>query len=126
MGTALAGLEPEDIEAHLVLAAAAEGDALAEQIVVRLGDRLARICSLVAGLLDLNGIIVTGPLAPALGGVVESAREALSNYLYAPWLEIAVSELGADAVRLGAVHFAVDRVRQRALQGAPADPRQRS
>lgn len=120
-GSALADLRVEDLDAHRVMSVAEQGDELAGRIVERLGDRLARICAVLAGLLDLDRIIVAGPSAPELSGVVRSAAAALSDYLYAPWLQITASELGADAVRLGAVRCAVERVRQRALQGLPTE-----
>lgn len=116
-GSALADLGADKVEAHHVLAAADQGDELAGRIVHGLGDRLARMCTVLAGLLDLDRIVVTGPLAPELTDVVRAAEAALSDYLYAPWLELSASQLGADAVRLGAVRFAVDRVRARALEG---------
>lgn len=118
-GSVLADLSLDELEAQSVLAAAEQGDELAGMIVERLGDRLARICTVLAGLLDLDKIILSGPLAPQLAQVVTSAETVLSNYLYAPWLQIATSELGADAVRLGAVQFSVDRVKRRALQEVP-------
>lgn len=104
------------VEAEHVLAAAAAGDRLGLKIVDALADRLARICAVIAGLLDLDRIVVSGAVAAGLFDVVHEARKKLAAYLYAPWLEISVASLGADSVRAGAVHMAVEHVRQNALK----------
>ncbi|MBE1515918.1 ROK family protein [Nesterenkonia halotolerans] len=117
----LGALTAEEVTSEHVFAAARGGDALALEIVDQIADRLARICVVIAGLLDLDRILVSGAIAPALTGVVEAAREKLTHYLYAPWLEINVSTLGADAVRRGALRLAVDRIKAQALDAAPPE-----
>ncbi|MBE3000666.1 ROK family transcriptional regulator [Nocardiopsis sp. HNM0947] len=116
-GGALAAYGQDEVQAEHVFAAARDGDPLAVEIVDRLADRLARICVVLVGLLDLDRIVLSGAVAPALSGLVEAARATFAEYLYAPWLDITVSELGADAVRTGAVRCAVEQVHARALQG---------
>lgn len=115
--SALAGKEAEQVTAQDVFSAADDGDALALQIMDALADRLARVCAVLTGLLDLDRIIVSGAVAPALHDVAKAAKEKLHAYIHAPWLEITASELGADAVREGAVGNAIERVRRRAFDG---------
>lgn len=117
----LSGLRADEVQAEQVFAAASRGEAVALEIIDELADRLARICVVLTGLLDLDRIVVSGAVAPALAGVVASAKEKLSAYMYAPWLDIATSSLGEEAVRIGAVASAVERVQERALDGEPAE-----
>ncbi|WP_129656816.1 ROK family transcriptional regulator [Rothia halotolerans] len=117
--TSLERRPPGGPSAKEVFEAADRGDAVAAGVVARLADVLARVCVVLAGPLDLDRIVVSGGIAPALEGVVRAARERIAEHLYAPWLEVVVSELGADAVRVGAVHSAVELVRAKALDEAP-------
>lgn len=116
----LGAASPEEVTSEHVFAAAAQGDRLALEIMDQLADRLARICVVLAGLLDLDRILVSGAIAPALTDVAASAKLKLAQYLYAPWLRIEASALGADAVRRGAIRLAVDRIKDQALPGGPA------
>lgn len=111
----------EEVTSEHVFAAAAQGDPLAEEIMDQLADRLARICVVLAGLLDLDRILVSGAIAPALRGVAARAKQKLTQYLYAPWLEIDASTLGAQAVRRGAVRLAIDRIKDQALHRSAED-----
>ena len=114
-GSVLATVDPDRLDAADVLAAAAAGDAVARKICERLADRLARVCAVLGGLLDLDKVIVTGAMAPALGPVVDRARGLLGVHLHDPGLEVMISDLGPDVVRAGAVRLAVDHVRAHAL-----------
>ncbi|WP_010524697.1 ROK family transcriptional regulator [Nesterenkonia sp. F] len=116
-GRLLGGRGPDEVRAEHVLRAAAEGEAFAVEIVEELGERLARICAVLGGLLDLDRVIVSGAVARALGDVVAAARRRLPALLDDPRVEIEASTLGGAAVRRGAVHLAVRQVRA----AAPAD-----
>lgn len=109
-GRLLDGRGPEEVRAEHVLTAAASGEALATEIVEELGERLARICAVLGGLLDLDRVIVSGAVAGALGEVVAAARRRLPALLDDPRLEIEASTLGGSAVRRGAVRLAVRQV----------------
>ncbi|WP_166851314.1 ROK family protein [Isoptericola sp. BMS4] len=111
----LARVPAARLDAAHVLAAADDGDPLALRVRERLADRLSRVCAVLAGLLDLDRVIVTGAMAPALGAVVERARALLPGHLHDPAVEIVVSDLGPEVVRAGAVRMAVDHVRSHAL-----------
>lgn len=118
-GTALETVGAEAVRAEHVFAAAEQADDLALEIVDLLAERLARICTVLAGLLDLDRIVLTGATAAELSHVVASARRKVAAHLYAPWLQIETSELGTEAVMSGAVRHAVSQVRERALAGEP-------
>jgi predicted NBD/HSP70 family sugar kinase len=115
LGSELARVELEDLHAEQVLAAAAAGDAVALRVCEHLADRLARVCAVLAGLLDLDRVVVTGAMAPALEPVVERARMLLAAHLHDPALEVVVSDVGPEVVRAGAVRHAIDHVRAHAL-----------
>lgn len=112
------------VEAEHVFAAAAAGDPLGLQIREELSDRLARICAVLAGILDLDRIVISGAVAAGLAEVTESARIKLDQYLHAPWLDIDIAADGAHSVRLGAVRRAVDWIHENALQIQPGEFRQ--
>ncbi|MFE6967727.1 ROK family transcriptional regulator [Isoptericola sp. NPDC057653] len=114
-GSVLADVPRDLLDAERVLEAAAAGDAVARQVVDGLADRLARVCAVLSGLLDLDRVIVTGAMAPALGPMVERARGLLPDHLHDPAVEVMVSDLGPDVVRTGALRLAVEHVRARAL-----------
>lgn len=119
-GSPLRGQDPATLDAADVLAAAREGDAVAGTIVDRLADRLARVCAVIASLLDVERIVVGGALAPALGPVVERAAERLPSYIHPPVPAIVASGLGSDAVHVGAVRRALAIVRASPFDFEPA------
>lgn len=110
-GSPLRAHDPATLDAADVFAAAQEGDAVALRIVDRLADRLARVCAVIASLLDVERIVVGGALSPALGPVVERATERLPSYIHPPVPAIVASGLGSDAVHVGAVRRALAVVR---------------
>ncbi|MFI6423441.1 ROK family protein [Promicromonospora sp. NPDC050880] len=110
-GSALGGHDPATLDAADVLAAAQGGDAVAVGIVEQLADRLARVCAVIASLLDVERIVVGGALAPALGPVVARAAERLPSYIHPPVPAIVASALGSDGVHVGAVRRALAIVR---------------
>lgn len=103
-------LGPES-DAAAVFAAARVGDPVAISIVDRLGDRLARVCVLLASLLDIDRVVVAGAIAEPAAAVIDRARDLLDGGHFDPVPEIVASSLGADVVVLGAVEHAVDAVR---------------
>lgn len=100
-----------DSDAADVFAAARAGDPVARAIVDRLGDRLARVCVLLASLLDIDRVVVAGAIAVPAAPVIERARALLDRWHFDPVPEIVASSLGADVVVIGAVAHAVDAVR---------------
>ncbi|ROP65366.1 ROK family protein [Curtobacterium sp. PhB115] len=98
-------------DAAAVFRAAADGDPAARTIVDRLGGRLARVCVLLASLLDIDRVVVAGAIAAPAAAVIDRARAWLESGEFDPVPEIVASSLGADVVVIGAVAHAVDAVR---------------
>jgi predicted NBD/HSP70 family sugar kinase len=98
-------------DAALVFEAAGSGDPVARTIVDRLGDRLARVCILLASLLDIDRVVVAGAIAQPAVAVIDRARDLLAEGHFDPVPELVASSLGADVVVIGAVAHAVDAVR---------------
>lgn len=110
----LAGLRrrlPDPVGLADVVAAARTGDPDALAVVDRLGDRLARVCAVLGGLLDVRRVVVGGAVAASADLVIERAAAVLATYMHLPVPEVTASELGADGVVLGAVRRAVGLVR---------------
>lgn len=112
----LATIPDEAISASDVFAAAAAGDATALGIIDRLGRRLARVAEVLVSLLDIERVVVAGAIAPAIGPIIETARAALRGEPHAPLPEVVASELGGDAVLLGAVDHGLALVRANPLE----------
>lgn len=114
--TSLAHWPPEKLTAENVFAEAERGDAVASAIVAELTDSLARVCAVLAGPLDLDRINIAGGAAPAFRGKTAEIHRQLQRYLNTPWVEIRTSTIGEEAVRLGALQSAIERVRLNALE----------
>jgi predicted NBD/HSP70 family sugar kinase len=115
----LFGLTSEELTAEVVLTSAAAGDQTSSDIVGRLGDRLARVCLVLASLLDIERVIVGGAIAVAAGPVIARARTVLGTNATLPGPEIVASPLGADAVVLGAIQRGLTLVRSNPLGFLP-------
>ncbi|ARC58523.1 N-acetylglucosamine repressor [Frondihabitans sp. 762G35] len=116
----LARMPLAELTAARVFEAAEAGDPGSIVIVRRLGERLARICLVLASLLDVERIVLVGALAASAGGVLEEARAVLRDEFYPPVPELVASPLGADAVVLGAVARGLGLVRAEPLAFVPA------
>lgn len=107
-------------DAVAVFAAARAGDEFANAIVDQLADRLARVCAVIAALVDPERIVVSGAIATSLDHLVEEATGRLTEYAQRPVPTIVASTLGADVVRAGALHRALALVRADPLSFAVA------
>ncbi|MEJ3404610.1 ROK family protein [Rathayibacter sp. YIM 133350] len=116
----LAQLDPATLDEHDVARAAAEGDDAATAIIARLSERLARICIVLGDLLDVDRIIVGGPVVDSLGVVIEAAAASLAASEDPTAPELVASELGTFGVGIGAVEHALGQVREHALGLVPA------
>lgn len=114
--TSLAHWSPEKLTAENVFAEAERGDKVASAIIAELTDSLARACAILAGPLDLDRINIAGGAAPAFRGKTTEIHQQLQRYLNTPWIEIRTSTIGEEAVRLGAIQSAIERVRLAALE----------
>ncbi|HEY5858209.1 MAG TPA: ROK family protein [Aldersonia sp.] len=100
-----------------VFAAAARNDPLALDIVERLGERFAIVIATIASLINPQTVVVAGGVAPVCGAVITAIESRIGRYTdVAP--RIVASQLGSDVVLIGAVHAAIDYVREHALDTA--------
>ncbi|MGU3409688.1 ROK family protein [Microbacterium sp. M1A1_1b] len=97
-------------DAAAVFAAARSGDPVALDVVEQLGDRLARVCVVLASLLDIDRVVVAGAIAQPAGAVIDHAQTLLHKWSLDPVPEIVASTLGADVVVHGAIALALDVV----------------
>ncbi|MGC0274594.1 ROK family protein [Pseudactinotalea sp. Z1739] len=102
----------EHPDAIAVFAAARAGDEVAIGIVDELAERLARVCAVIATMLDLERIVVSGAIAPALDHLVHEATRRLTEHVHPPVPTIVASSLGGDVVRAGALHRALAIVQE--------------
>ncbi|MEU7429914.1 ROK family transcriptional regulator [Streptomyces sioyaensis] len=114
--SSLRKLDPQDIDAQAVFAAAAAADPLAEEVVDRLGARFARVVSVLAVLLGVERIVLAGALAGSYTGVLQIIERDLPLYVNPPLPTVVASALGGDAVSVGAVRQALDHVFEHALE----------
>ncbi|GAA2165137.1 ROK family transcriptional regulator [Actinomadura napierensis] len=111
-GASLAGLAsagPALDDAERVLAAAGRGEHAALDAVDRLAARMARGVAAIALALDPEMIVIGGPLAGAGASLVDALRRHVPPLCLSP-VRIEASRLGDEAIGLGAVRLALDRV----------------
>jgi predicted NBD/HSP70 family sugar kinase len=108
----LRDLPPEQVGAAEVFRAAAAGDALAQRILERLAERLARIVVVLESLLDVERVVVAGDTAKSLEPVLEHTRAVLEAEYYPPFPDLVASTLGARVVVDGALEYGLSRVRE--------------
>src|SRR5262249_4298729 len=97
-----------------LFAAAAEGDRAALAIVDRIAARFARGLAVLLLVLDPEEIIIGGGVSRA-GDTLLTAIERHLRPRALTWPRLALSDLGGDAVALGAVRRALDHVEDRLL-----------
>jgi predicted NBD/HSP70 family sugar kinase len=114
--SALARLDPGALEAEAVFAAARSGDALAEDVLERVGVRLARVVTTLASLLDPERVIIAGAVAASCGPMIRTVERELARWLEPPRPVVLASVLGGEVVSIGAVGRALDHVREHALE----------
>lgn len=112
----LAALPAESLTAVDVFAAAQAGDALARDVLDRIGERIARIAAILVSLLGIERIVLAGAVASSLEPVLVRAREVLPDIADAPYPELVASGLGRDAVVRGALEHALTRLREDPLE----------
>jgi predicted NBD/HSP70 family sugar kinase len=99
-----------EINAEDVFQAAREGDPFAEDIIARLGARLARIAVVLSSLLDIERVVIAGGISSAIEPVLEHARSLLPTNSGLPLPDLVASTLGAEAVVQGAIASALTRI----------------
>lgn len=103
------------LPAELVFHAAQSGDELAAEVVDELGKTFAIAISTMCSFVDPTTVILAGGITPSSQPVVDSINAYIEAILPTPPRVIA-STFGSDVVLLGAVHEAINAVRERALE----------
>lgn len=111
-----AGIEAED-----VFAAAAKGDAVAENILERLADRMARVVGTVATVFNPDLVVIGGAVANSAEVLIAPIARKLADFTATP-PRVAVSPLGDTMVTVGAVRGALDYVEENSLDLELAAP----
>ncbi|MCX2748101.1 ROK family transcriptional regulator [Arthrobacter sp. MI7-26] len=103
-----------EITAQHVFAAAALGDKVALGILDRLSDRLARVVSTMAIMLNPELVVIGGAVADSASVLLEPTARKLAAYTATP-PRLAASPLGDAIVGIGAVRHALDHVEKNSL-----------
>jgi predicted NBD/HSP70 family sugar kinase len=107
----LAGGDSDGIDAEVVFAAAAQGDAAATEIVDELLERLARGVAAAAIVLNPEAVIIGGGVSRAGERLLEPLTRRIPELVPLP-PRVLLSTLGEEAVALGAVRLAVQAVEE--------------
>ena len=117
--TELAGGDPEAVDAEVVFAAAAQGDASAREIVAELTRALANGVAAVVAVLNPATVIVGGGLSRAGNALIEPLERHVVERVPVP-PRLVLSTLGEESVVLGAVRLALQRADERLFSFAEA------
>ncbi|MCU1405350.1 MAG: hypothetical protein JWQ43_1653 [Glaciihabitans sp.] len=121
--SSLSDVARQDLDAARILAAADAGDLFALGLVDRLADRLARICLVLSGILDVDKIIIAGALAPSISLLVDRTAPRLAALAHRAAPEVVASALGDSVVATGAIEHALAEVKEHALELRPVGTR---
>jgi predicted NBD/HSP70 family sugar kinase len=108
--------------AEVVFRAAESGDRAALQLIDRMAERLARICAVLGGLLDVERIVFSGAVAASLGLLLPRTAALLDGLTHLPAPQLVASPLGGGVVSIGALARALEIVRTNAIALEPAAP----
>jgi predicted NBD/HSP70 family sugar kinase len=107
------------VSARFVFEAAAGGDAAAQEILGRIGRRMARVISMLGTFLDPELVVIGGAVAASAAMLLPTITAELPRLTETP-PRVVVSGLGDAIVAMGAVRLALDYVEQNALGLMPA------
>ncbi|MFC3493901.1 ROK family protein [Glycomyces rhizosphaerae] len=108
--------------AEVVFHAADSGDPAALALLDRMAERLARICAVLGGLLDVERIVLSGAVAESLGLLLPRTAARLDELTHPPAPTLVASPLGGGVVSIGAVVRALEIVKTNAIALAPVSP----
>lgn len=111
-----------DLGAPVVFRAAAAGDPAALALLDRMAERLARICAVLGGLLDVERIVFSGAVADSIGLLLPRTAARLDELTHPPAPELVASTLHGGVVSTGAVVRALQLVRANAIALDPVAP----
>ena len=104
---ALAGGDPDGVEAATLFAAAAGGDAAAGRLVAAEAELLARAVATMVLVLDPAVVIIGGGMSRAGSVLLDPVREWLPRLLPVTRARVLSSALGEKAAALGAIQLAL-------------------
>jgi predicted NBD/HSP70 family sugar kinase len=113
------------VNAKMVFAAAAQGDAVALEIMDRLADRFAKVCGVLATMLNPEMVVFCGGVAEPMRQLLEPIADRLPALTYAP-PHVTCSTLGDAVVTTGAIRLALDHVQEHALDDTGQSDEQRA
>jgi predicted NBD/HSP70 family sugar kinase len=116
----LGRLDADTLTEADVARAAGSDDPAAAAIMDRLAARLAQICLVLGGLLDVDRIVVGGSVVHTMPGLIARADRILADSGDPTCPELIASALGAAAVGNGAIEHALGLVRDRVFDLDPA------
>jgi predicted NBD/HSP70 family sugar kinase len=111
----LGQLDADTVTEADVARAAGGDDPAAAAIMNRLAARLAQICVVLGGLLDVDRIVVGGSIVHTMPDLIDRADRILVGSGDPTCPELLASELGAAAVGNGAIEHGLRLVRERFL-----------
>ncbi|MBO3731916.1 ROK family protein [Glycomyces niveus] len=111
-----------DLGAPVVFRAAEAGDPAALALLDRMAERLARICAVLGGLLDVERIVFSGAVADSIGLLLPRTAARLDELTHPPAPGLAASTLHGGVVSTGAVVRALQLVRANAIALDPVAP----
>jgi predicted NBD/HSP70 family sugar kinase len=118
----LATTPVDRLGAEVVLRAAEAGDPEALRLVDRMAERLARICAVLGGLLDVERIVLSGAVADSLDLLLPRTAARLDELTHPPAPRLVASRLGGGVVSIGALARAQEIVRTNAIAIDPLVP----
>jgi predicted NBD/HSP70 family sugar kinase len=105
---ALAGGDPEAVDAEIVFAAAAQGDKAARAIVAGMTRTIASGIAALVAVLNPATVIIGGGLSRAGAALLEPLERHVAEQAPIP-PRLVLSSLGEESVALGAVRLALQR-----------------
>jgi predicted NBD/HSP70 family sugar kinase len=110
-----AALTAEGVTAEAVLARTDPDDPLTRAVIEEVGDRLGRVCSVIAHFYDPEVIVICGAVVENADEILQAARAHVAANLELPPPDIVLSRLGGDVVSIGAVAAARESARDSVL-----------
>jgi predicted NBD/HSP70 family sugar kinase len=110
-----AGMATAGVTAETVLAKPGLDNALSRARIKEVGDRIGRVCSVIAHFYDPEVIVLCGAVVESAGEILQVARAHVAADVELPPPDIVPSGLGGDVVSIGAVAAARESARDTVL-----------
>lgn len=115
----LCGNAPSGLTAEMVFAAAGSGDHVAQDVLNRVAQRMARVIGSVSTLVNPELVVLAGGVAASAHALIPVIEEQLPKFTFTP-PRVEASSLGDGIVSIGAIRLALDYVEEHALDLYPA------